>query len=462
MEIRMTQNFKILLPAGAAEIIRTLQKAGFEAYAVGGCVRDSLLGRQPDDWDITTSAKPEQVKALFARTADTGIQHGTVTVLINRTGYEVTTYRIDGKYEDGRHPKNVTFAGSLEEDLKRRDFTVNAMAYNDDEGLIDLFDGVGDMRRRMLRCVGNPGERFGEDALRMMRAVRFSAQLDYRMEEKTREAAHMLAKSLARISAERIAAELVKLLVSNHPERMRDCYEIGLTAVFFPEFDRMMETGQNNPHHLYSVGEHTIHAMEASKPDRVIRLSLLLHDAGKVLVKTRDGEGIDHFHGHAQKSAEIAKTVLRRLKFDNYTTDRVIRLVCAHDVWIAPDGKHMRRAMNRIGKDLFPDLFAVKEADIKAQSLYLRQEKEETLARLRQIYGQVERAGECVSLKELAVSGTDLIAAGIRPGKGMGQILQNLLEEVLEEPSRNEKSYLTQKAKELARAVGGNDFSNTL
>lgn len=449
----MNENFKISLPEGAAYIIRTLQKAGFEAYAVGGCVRDSILGRQPDDWDITTSAKPEQVKALFARTVDTGIRHGTVTVLRNRTGYEVTTYRVDGEYEDGRHPKNVTFAASLEEDLKRRDFTVNAMAYNDEEGLIDLFDGIGDMRRRTLRCVGDPGERFGEDALRMMRAVRFSAQLDYRMEAKTRDAVCMMAKSLGRISAERIAQELVKLLVSGHPERMRDCYELGLTAAFFPEFDRMMQTGQNNPHHLYSVGEHTIRAMEASKPDRVIRLCLLLHDAGKVLVKTKDCGGIDHFHGHAQESAKIAETVLQRLKFDNDTINRVVRLVCAHDVWIEPDAKHMRRAMNRIGKDLFPELFAVKEADMKAQSLYLRQEKEETLALLKQIYGQVEKAGECVSIKELAVDGKDLIAVGIKPGKGMGQILQALLEEVLEEPSHNEKTHLVQRAKELGIAL---------
>ncbi|MDO4332955.1 MAG: CCA tRNA nucleotidyltransferase [Eubacteriales bacterium] len=447
-DAELQKNFKIRLPEAVTGIIHTLQAAGFEAYAVGGCVRDSILGRVPDDWDITTSAKPEQVKALFHRTVDTGIQHGTVTVLADRCGYEVTTYRIDGEYEDGRHPKDVVFTASLEEDLKRRDFTINAMAYNEEDGLVDMFDGIGDIQRKVLRCVGDPKARFCEDALRMMRAVRFSAQLDYEIEEKTKAAIGELAQTLSRISAERIQVELTKLLVSAHPERIRVCYETGLTAVFFPEFDRMMETEQNNPHHCYNVGEHTIRALTGVRADKSMRLAMLLHDSGKILTKTTDENGVDHFHGHAEESGRIARTMLRRLKFDNDTTDRVVRLVRAHDVKIERGAKYMRRALSRLGEDLFPDLFEVKEADMRAQSMYQRAEKEADLAERRRIYEEVKDAGDCVSLKSLAVNGSDLIAAGMKPGKELGEILKALLEEVLEDPSCNEKEILLKKAKE--------------
>lgn len=445
----MTEKFQIRLPVQVAEIIHTLQRAGFEAYAVGGCVRDSILGRKPDDWDITTSAKPEQVKSLFARTIDTGIKHGTVTVLKDRTGYEVTTYRIDGEYEDGRHPKDVVFTASLKEDLKRRDFTINAMAYNEEDGLVDIFDGVGDIERGIIRCVGEPKERFTEDALRMMRAVRFSAQLGYEIEEKTQGAISQLAGTLEKISAERIQVELVKLLVSAHPERIRTCYELGLTAVFFPEFDRMMETQQNNPHHCYSVGEHTIHSLMNIRADRCLRLTMLLHDSGKPGTKTTDENMVDHFHGHVELGEQIARTVLRRLKFDNDTISRVARLVRVHDVRIAPGAKYMRRALNRIGEDLFPELFEVKEADMKAQSLYQRREKEEELALMRRFYEESRAAGDCVSLKTLAVNGSDLIAAGARPGKELGGVLKALLDCVIEDPSCNTREFLLKKAEEF-------------
>ncbi len=446
----MTDSIQIRLPEAVSGIIETLQRAGFEAYAVGGCVRDSILGRCPDDWDITTSAKPEQVKALFKRTVDTGIQHGTVTVLKDRAGYEVTTYRIDGEYEDARHPRNVTFTASLEEDLKRRDFTINAMAYNDEEGLVDIFGGLADMENKIIRCVGNAEERFTEDALRMMRAVRFSAQLGYRIEEETKAAVCKLSKTLSKISAERIRTELVKLLCSGHPERIRTCYETGMTAVFLPEFDRMMETGQNNPHHCYSVGEHTICALSHVEPDKALRLAILFHDMGKPITKSTDEEGVDHFYGHAQESARIAKEAMRRLKFDNDTMDRVARLVAAHDVRIEPGAKYMRRALNRLGEDLFPALFDVKEADMKAQSGYCRCEKEASLDGMRREYEEVIRNRDCVSLKELAVNGNDLIAAGMPPGKGIGTVLKALLDQVLEDPALNTKEYLLWQAQQLA------------
>lgn len=442
----MTEHIQIHLPEPVSGILGTLRQAGFEAYAVGGCIRDSILGRSPEDWDITTSARPQQVKALFPRTVDTGIQHGTVTVLLNRTGYEVTTYRIDGEYEDARHPKDVTFTASLGEDLRRRDFTINAMAYNETDGLVDLFDGIGDIRRKVIRCVGAPCERFTEDALRMMRAVRFSAQLGYEIEDGTKAAMMRLAASLSRISAERIRTELVKLLTSRHPEMILTCYETGMTAVFLPEFDRMMVTAQNNPHHCYSVGEHTVRALMEVEENKAMRLAALFHDAGKPVTKSTDEAGVDHFYGHAKKSAQIAKEAMRRLKFDNNTIDRVTRLVEAHDVRIEPGVKYMRRAINRLGEDIFPGLFAVKEADMKAQSDYLRAEKEAQLERMRREYEEVRKNGDCVSLKHLAVSGSDLIAAGMKPGKELGTTLKMLLELVLEDPSQNTRESLLREA----------------
>ena len=442
----MPEKLHIQMPEAVTSIIHTLQEAGYEAYAVGGCVRDIILGRLPDDWDITTSAKPEEVKKLFRRTVDTGIQHGTVTVMVNKTGYEVTTYRIDGTYEDGRHPKDVMFTPLLTEDLRRRDFTINAMAYNDEEGLVDIFGGIEDIERKLLRCVGDPKERFGEDALRMMRAVRFSAQLGYDIEEETKAAIRELAPSLQKVSAERIAVELVKLLVSAYPERLRVCYETGLTAVFFPEFDRMMETTQNNPHHCYSVGEHTLHAMKEVPADKALRLAMLLHDSGKPQTKSTDEKGVDHFYGHAKISGQIAKTVLRRLKFDNDTTDRVVRLVTAHDVLIEPQLKYMRRAINRNGEDLFPDIFAVKQADMLAQSDFDRDKKKQELDELRRIYAEVVERGDCVVLKNLAITGSDLIAQGMKPGKQLGAVLKELLEEVIEDPSKNTREYLLKAA----------------
>lgn len=280
----------IQLPGKVKCIIDTLEEAGFEAYAVGGCVRDSMLGRKPEDWDITTSASPWQVKELFPVTVDTGIKHGTVTVLIGHEGFEVTTYRIDGEYEDKRHPKEVLFTSDLLEDLKRRDFTINAMAYNDKKGLVDAFGGARDLEDKKIQCVGDPVERFTEDALRLMRAVRFSAQLGFSIEGRTKEVIPALAGNLADISEERIQTELVKLLVSGHPEELRTLYETGMTKVFLPEFDRMMATPQNNLHHCYNVGDHTIAALGYVRPDKVLRLTMLLHDVAKPVCKSVDGK----------------------------------------------------------------------------------------------------------------------------------------------------------------------------
>ncbi len=440
---------QIQLPAKAHKIISTLEAAGYEAYAVGGCVRDSILGRSPDDWDITTSARPEETKRLFSRTIDTGIRHGTVTVMLDKEGFEVTTYRIDGDYEDGRHPKNVTFTANLEEDLRRRDFTINAMAYNESRGLVDLYGGLADIETGVIRCVGDAGERFTEDALRMMRAVRFSAQLGYRIDEDTQAAITALASNLQKISAERIQTELVKLVVSPHPDYLRIAYETGITAQILPEFDLCMETPQNNPHHCYTVGEHILHSMSAVESDKVLRLGMLFHDIGKPQTITVDEEGITHNKTHPEVGAEMTRKILRRLKFDNDTIDKVTKVVLYHDQEIAATQAGVRRAMNRMGEDIFTMMFAVRRADVEAQSDYQREEKLQSIAYIEGLYQKVKEQGDAFSLKDLAITGFDLIAQGMKPGRQIGAVLQELLERVLEDPSCNTPEKLLEISKKI-------------
>ena len=439
---------KITLPRKVLLIINNLQLHGYEAFAVGGCVRDSILARRPEDWDITTSARPDEIKKMFRRTVDTGIEHGTVTVLIGKDSFEVTTYRVDGVYEDGRHPKEVRFTSRLEEDLQRRDFTINAMAYNDDVRLVDVFGGMRDLNHHLIRCVGDPKERFSEDALRILRAVRFSAQLNFPIEPYTAEAVKEMAPSLERISAERIQTELVKLLVSPHPERIRDAYELGITKVILPEWDAMAGVEQNTPHHKYDVAEHTIRAMKYVKRDKILRLTMLFHDMGKPSVKTTDEEGKDHFKGHALVSEEIARRVMRRLKFDNDTVKKVTRLVCYHDYRVEATEKNVRRAMNRIGVDLFPYYLAVRMADAKAQSPYRRREKIENIVAMRRLYQEALEKEDCVTLRQLAVSGRDLMDLGMQPGREIGSMLSELLEYVIDDPERNRKETLCGYVKE--------------
>lgn len=440
-----TISLEIEIPQGAAWVLKQLRDAGYEAYVVGGCVRDSLLHRMPDDWDITTSAKPEDTKRIFRRTVDTGIQHGTVTVMVDRTGYEVTTYRIDGEYADGRHPEHVTFTASLLEDLKRRDFTINAMAYSPAEGLVDEFDGIGDINRRVIRAVGDPVQRFTEDALRMMRAIRFSAQLDYRIDEDTREGIRLLAPNLQKVSAERIRVELEKLLLSEHPEELKEAYELGLLRQFLPELSECMECGQNNPHHCLSVGDHILCAVKAARRDKVLRLALLLHDIAKPQVKTTDENGIDHFHGHAARSAALADRILRDLKYDNQTREAAVRLIAWHDRNLGDSLPEIRKSISELGEEWFLPLLEVKTSDVEAQSDYQRDEKLGKIEYWRNAFEEIRCAGDCLSLKDLAVSGKDLIAAGAAPGKEIGRILHEMLEEVLREPAHNTREYLLEK-----------------
>ena len=446
------KNINIQLPENVRTIITALQSHGHEAYAVGGCVRDSILGRTPEDWDITTSAMPEETKAIFDKTFDTGIEHGTITVLLGKEGYEVTTYRIDGEYEDSRHPKEVLFTRNLREDLLRRDFTINAMAYNETEGLVDIFGGIEDLERKMIRCVGNARDRFSEDALRILRGVRFAAQLGFEIDPDTKEGMRELAPTLKRISAERIQTELVKMIVSPRPDLLREAYNLGITRQFLPEFDVMMETSQETIHHSYNVGEHTLYAMGNVRADKILRLTLLFHDVGKPVVKFFDEQGNAHFWGHQDAGHEMTRDILKRLKFDNETIRKVTHLVKYHDSAVPLTKKHVRRAINIIGEEFFEDYLIVRWADIHAQSMYQRAEKEKAISDMENIYREIMAANQCVSLKTLAVTGKDLIGAGMKPGKELGDMLKWLLEQVLEIPENNTKERLIELA--LSRQAG--------
>lgn len=441
------RQLKIKLPASVKMVIDSLEARGYEAYAVGGCIRDSILGRVPDDWDITTSATPYEVKNVFQRTVDTGLKHGTVTVLAGSHAHEVTTYRIDGEYEDSRHPKSVEFTRNLEEDLRRRDFTINAMAYNDHAGLVDLYGGMRDLQRKEIRCVGNAEERFQEDALRILRAFRFSAQLGFEIEEETEKAAAKLAATLDRISEERIAVELTKLLLSDRPGYLRRAWETGITAVILPEFDRMMETEQNNPHHCRNVGEHTLESLSHVPAERVLRWTMLLHDIGKPFCRTTDENGVDHFRGHGKAGVELTGKILRRLKFDNDTIRQAMVLVRWHDCRMRPEERVVRRIMNRISPELFEKLMQVQYADTMAQSLYRREEKLERIRKVQETGRKILEEKQCISQKDLKLNGRDLLAMGVKPGPMMGEILKAALREVLDEPARNDAVILKRFAK---------------
>ncbi len=463
---------KIVLPQKVTYLLSQLMNDGYEAYVVGGCVRDCLLGRVPKDWDITTSAKPEEVKAIFKRTVDTGIAHGTVTVMLEKEGFEVTTYRIDGEYEDNRHPKTVEFTRSLRDDLARRDFTINAMAYNETDGFVDLFGGLEDIKNRQIRCVGTARERFEEDALRILRAFRFSAQLDFEIEENTLIAAKELAERLQGISAERVREELVKLLLSNHPERLLFVQQAGITAIVLPEFDRMLEMTQENPHHCANVGIHSLNTVKwiAKQEENIeekemwnsavvasghsekkcrlcLRLAALFHDVGKLNTKRIDENGIAHFYGHDKAGAKQTQQILQRLKFDNETIELVERLIFFHD-YRYENLRHglsqtgLRHMTNKAGKDLMELLFFLQEADARAQSQKFLSEKLEILNKARQIYYKIKEQGDCLRLKELAINGRDLIALGYMPGRNLGIVLNELLEYVLEHPEENSKEKL--------------------
>ncbi|NBI66030.1 HD domain-containing protein [Pseudoflavonifractor sp. 60] len=433
-------NFEI--PSGAEYILKTLTGAGYEAWLVGGCVRDLLRGVPPHDWDICTSARPEETEACFAgrRIIEAGLQHGTVTILEGGEAYEVTTYRTEGPYSDSRRPDYVRFVASLEADLARRDFTMNAIALGLDGDIRDPFGGEKDIRAGLLRCVGDPAQRFQEDGLRVMRALRFGAVFGCQVEEKTARAIHENRHVLEHVAAERINVELCRLLEGEQAGEILRQYP-DVLCVFWPELEPLVALEQNTPWHCWGGWEHTIHAVEAVPAQTVLRLAVLLHDIGKPGCKTTDENGIDHFYGHPAVSAELAKGMLRALKFDNETRKQVVTLVEYHDVQIPLRESSIRRWLGRLGPERFFQLLAVKRADAMGQAYEKVQGRLAELEEMRALAEKIVAQGQCFSLKDLAVNGRDVIAAGIAPGPEVGRVLSGLLERVVsgELPNQRER-----------------------
>lgn len=425
-----------------------MHNAGYEAYVVGGCVRDAIMGNEINDFDITTSATPVQMQEVFKneRIFETGIKHGTITFYYNHENVEITTYRIDGEYEDNRRPTSVEFTKSLENDLKRRDFTMNAIVYNEKEGFIDMFSGIKDIENKIIRAIGNPVTRFKEDALRILRAIRFSSVLGFAIEEKTKEAMLECKALLHNISKERISVEINKLLLGkNVKNAILENYEI--LAEIIPEIAVMRGFEQKNPWHIYDILTHTVIAIENTPKILHLRLSALLHDTGKTCTFTVDEKGMGHFYGHGEKSTEIATKYLNEYRYDNATKEKVIKLVKIHDMRIEEDKLFIKKQLNRLGTERFFDLIDLQIADNLAQNP--QKTRMEHFEKVKAIANEILNENECLSLKSLAINGSDLIKDGHKPGKNLGIILDTLLGEVIEEKLPNEREALLKRAREI-------------
>lgn len=439
---------KIFIPDYAQKALSLLHAQGFKAYIVGGCVRDAVLGKTPNDYDICTDCTPDVMKKVFSgfTTIETGIKHGTLTVLIDRQPLEITTFRSDGTYTDHRKPDSVKFEKELSEDLKRRDFTVNALCCNEAEGVVDMFGGLDDIKNKVIKCVGKPQERFDEDALRILRALRFSSVLDFEIEANTSQAVHQQKELLKAISAERIAAELKKLLCGRDPARILLEYR-DVFAVIIPQLAPCFDFAQNNPHHCYDVYTHICKSVNNIEPDWVLRLAMLLHDIGKPLVHTVDENGIDHFKTHPLRSAEIAREVTGALKLDNKSRSRIYSLVLEHDNRIPAKKRSVRRFLSKYDEAFFADYIKVRRADTLAQSGYFRREKLEELDELEKIAKQICDEALCLHICDLAVNGNDLKELGLS-NRQIGEGLKLLLDAVIEEKTANEKDSLLDYLKE--------------
>jgi len=438
------------MPKNVDTAINLLQSAGFEAYAVGGCVRDSLLGKTPNDWDITTSAKPEDMKSVFAdfHCIDTGIKHGTVTVVIDGEPLEITTFRLDGEYEDNRHPKSVTFTSNLGADLGRRDFTVNAMAYSKMTGTVDLFGGQNDLKNKIIRCVGDPDRRFNEDALRILRALRFASALDFEIEEKTAQSLLKNCALLGNISEERIAKELLKLVCGKGAKRILTDFAPVLFEIL-PELQPMYKNSHDNPHHCYDIYEHTLIAVESIDPEPTLRFAMLLHDCGKPAVKKFDENGVAHFYGHQRISAEISAQILARLKVSNKFRDEILFLVSNHDRWeLYENTEKMPRYLSKFGLDGVLKLLKVMRADVLAQSPEYRSRLDQ-IADAEEIAKNLAAQKPCLSLSELQINGRTLMDIGIPQGRKLGAVLAQLLDEVIDGVTKNTQEALTTRAREI-------------
>lgn len=439
--------FNINIPTDANDLIHTLQNYGHSAYVVGGCVRDSILGRTPNDWDICTSATPSEMLEIFkdSKVIETGLQHGTITVVVNGEPYEITTYRIDGAYSDNRRPDEVVFTNSLIEDLKRRDFTINAMAYNDDEGLIDPFGGLEDLESKIIRCVGSPVDRFNEDALRMLRAIRFACQLEFNVHPSIgwQLGYTDIIEKLNNISIERINSEFIKIINTNQFHK-RMVWNNGVFSLFIPELKNMISFPQNNPYHSYDVFMHTVHALEkCESDDLIVKLAVFFHDFGKPHCYQDGEDGIRHFKGHGKVSAEITNTIMKHLKFDNETRNKVVELVYYHDATFEVGNKYVKRWLNKIGEEQFKRLLEVRKADIKGQKEDYEQSRIDKVNNIEQILEEVLQENECFSLKDLAINGNDVKKMmRLKEGKDIGHWLNVILNKVIDGELNNNRDEL--------------------
>ena len=439
----------IKLPKNVLFALSLLEKAGFEAFVVGGAVRDSLLGKDVDDFDITTSALPEETEKVFQnfRIIETGLKHGTITVMFQGEPLEITTYRVDGEYKDNRHPETVSFTRNIEDDLSRRDFTVNAIAYNPQKGIVDPFSGVGDLKNKIIRAVGNADKRFDEDALRILRCIRFASVLGFEIEKETSESVRKKYTLLENVSAERIFTELKKLLTGKNVGKILSEYPEVISKII-PELSASIGFDQKNKYHIYDVYTHTVKSIEVSESNLLVRLALLYHDCGKPYVCTTDENGFRHFKGHQKKSAELAETSLERLRCDRKTIDTIKTLVLHHDAFFEPTKKALKRFLTKVSFEEAVLIMKIKHADMATHSP-LGVMSEEKFKVYLDLIDEIKREGECVSLKSLNVNGDDLLEIGIPKSPVMGKILNMLLEEVVSETLKNEKSLLLQRAKEI-------------
>lgn len=439
---------QINIPPKAALVLDRLGAAGYPAYVVGGCVRDSLMGRAPKDWDVATAATPDQIKAALAgwRLLDTGIQHGTVTVLLEGMPIEVTSFRLEGEYLDFRRPAGVEFTTDLHADLARRDFTINAIAYNPKEGLVDPFGGREDIEKKQIRCVGEPDRRFGEDGLRIMRGLRLASELGFSIEEDTAKSLLTNRHILTHIAPERLSAELLRLICGQDFARvLRDYHSV--LSVVIPELAEMLGFDQQTPYHLYDVYEHTIQAMGLVEPSPLLRLTMLLHDVGKPRCFSLDHKGIGHFYGHAKLGSRMAEEILRRLRFDNKTTRQVCCLITHHYSKLSAQPVVIKGYLREMGEERFRLLLKVRAADDQAKSPLAAKTSVDTAA-IEAALDVILAEDQCYSLGQLAIKGTELSEMGVA-GREIGRLLSQLLDEVIEGNLPNDRAALARRAREL-------------
>lgn len=442
---------KLGISDGAERVLGKLHNAGWEAYIAGGAVRDLMMGKTPHDYDIATNARPENVKKIFGRTIDTGIKHGTVTVVENNIGYEITTFRREGEYLDCRHPEEVVFVDAPKADCLRRDFTINAMMYNPQRGVVDYFCGKRDINRKIIRCVGNAEKRFREDALRMLRAVRFKAQLGFEIEEQTAQAIKKCAVLIKKVSRERILEELNKILLSDRPDTIRDLHELNLLRFILPEIERCFGEPQRNKYHIYDVGEHIMQTLNNTPKDLVLRWAALLHDSGKPCCPSVDSNGIIHFYGHHRESRRIAVDVLYRYHMAADMIKDIALLAENHDYRVEANFTAVKRMMSKTGADLFEKLLALQRADNMAKNPGHLPDKLKRIDGALYIYRQVIASKQPYRISDLVVNGRDLMEIGYRQGREIGDTLKALLDEIIIKPELNDRRYLIKRAKEMRR-----------